>query len=123
MILEAASCRMGSREEQTWVFVSLPVETKELQNASRQRGIAIVVTFAVSDVKEHAVTVDVADLEVETFAEPQAAGVEGGEEDSMARKLDVIEQESDFLSGEGEVLPEVQERRVNDLNGRRFFYS
>jgi len=87
---------MGSREEQTWVFVSLPVETKELQNGSRQRDIAIVVTFAVSDVKEHAVNVDVADLEVETFAEPQAAGVEGGEEDSMARKLDVIEQESDL---------------------------
>lgn len=26
-------------------------------------------------------------------------------------------------SGEGEVLPEVQERGVDDLNSRRFFYS
>ena len=55
-----------------------------------------------ADVKEHAVAVDVADLEVETFAEPEAAGVEGGEEDLMARKLDVIEQESGFLTGEND---------------------
>lgn len=55
-----------------------------------------------ADVKEHAVAVDVADLEVETFAEPEAAGVEGGEEDLMARKFDVIEQESGFLTGEND---------------------
>ena len=55
-----------------------------------------------ADVKEHAVAVDVADLEVETFAEPEAAGVEGGEEDLVARKLDVIEQESGFLTGEND---------------------
>lgn len=51
-----------------------------------------------TDVKEHAVAVDVADLEVEALAEPEAAGVESGEEDLMVRKLDVIEQESDFLT-------------------------
>lgn len=55
-----------------------------------------------ADVKEHAVAVDVADLEVETFAEPEAAGVEGGEEDLVARKLDVSEQESGFLTGEND---------------------
>ena len=60
------------------------MEAKQLQGASGQRNIAVVVAFAVTDVKEHAVTVDVADLEVETLAEPEAAGVEGGEEDSVA---------------------------------------
>lgn len=92
------------------MFVRPPVETKELQDASRQRDIAIVVAFAVSDVKEHAVTVDVANLQVETFAEPEATGVEGGEEDSMAGKLDVIEQESDFLGGKDDREFEVGSR-------------
>jgi aspartyl-tRNA(Asn)/glutamyl-tRNA(Gln) amidotransferase subunit B len=89
---------MGSREEQAWVFVGPPVETKQLQDASRQRDIAIVVAFAVSDVKKHAVTVDVADLEVSpAYIAELAKLVESGKiNDRIGR--DVL---TAVLAGEG----------------------
>ena len=48
-----------------------------------QRDVAVVVAFAAADVQEHAVGINVADLQRKAFAQAQAAGVDGGQADAM----------------------------------------
>ncbi len=47
------------------------------------RDVAVAVALAGADVEEHAPGIDVADFQVERFAQAQAAGVNGGQRDAM----------------------------------------
>ena len=53
------------------------------QRARRQRYVAILIAFAGADMQEHALRIDVADLQPKPFAQTQAAGINGDEADPM----------------------------------------
>ena len=54
---------------------SAPPSAECLEQARREHGIAILLTLALLDAKDHALAVDVTDLEVNHFADPQAGAV------------------------------------------------
>ena len=70
-------------KEQRRMAVRFPLLPQELQGAFRQRDVAILIAFAGADVQEHALGIDIADLEVQPFAQAQPAGVNGAEADAM----------------------------------------
>ena len=64
-------------EEQTGMTMGLPGLAQQFQSALGQGDVTVSVAFAASDVSEHAFGVDVADLQVDAFAQAQAAGIDG----------------------------------------------
>jgi len=84
--------------------VSLPELSEEFQGPAREWDIAVLVALA-SDMEEHAVAVDIGDLEGSAFGQAQTAGIDGGEANPMSEHVDAGEGSSDLLeaqySGEG----------------------
>lgn len=56
-----------SRKESDRMAVGFPLLAQEQQGALGQRDVAILIAFASPDVEEHALGIDVADLEIQTF--------------------------------------------------------
>ena len=71
------------REEQARMAMGLPVLPQEFQRALRQRDVAVLVALAAADVQEHASRINVAHLQLEGFAQAQAAGVNRRQRDAM----------------------------------------
>lgn len=63
--------------------VGFPLLAQELERAFRQGHVAVVIAFAAADVQEPALGVNVANLQAQTFAQAQAAGIEGGQAHAM----------------------------------------
>ena len=61
-----AAVTFGGKEEDR-VAVGFPLLAQEQQGALGQRDVAILIAFASPDVEEHALGIDVADLEIQTF--------------------------------------------------------
>ena len=61
---------------QTGMAVRRPVLAEDLQRAAGQRHVAVLGPLAAMDVDHHPCAVDVADLEVQPFLEPQAQRVD-----------------------------------------------
>jgi hypothetical protein len=55
--------------------MGFPVLAQQLESAGGQGDITVGVAFAAADVQEHALAVDVAHLQMESFAQAQAAGI------------------------------------------------
>ena len=70
-------------EEEGGMAMTFPLLAQQQQSPFGQWDVAVLITFAAPDVKEHAFGVDVADLETQALAQAQAAGVDGGEADAM----------------------------------------
>ena len=70
-------------EEETGMAMGFPGLPEQEQGALGQWDVAVPVAFGGADVEEHAPGVDVADFQVEGLAEPEAAGVDGGEGDAV----------------------------------------
>jgi hypothetical protein len=66
--------------------VSFPKLAQPLERALGQRDVAIPIAFATANVQEQALGIDVADLQPQTFAQAQAAGVEGAKGDPMIQR-------------------------------------
>ena len=81
----ALSVATLGREEQTGMAMGLPGLAQQLQGALRQRNVTVAVAFATADVSEHAFGVDVTDLQVESFAQAQTAGVDGDQANPMVQ--------------------------------------
>ena len=96
-----AAAAFGGKE-QGWMPMGFPLLAQEEQGALGQWDVAILVAFAAADVKEHALGIDVADLEIQTFAKAQPAGVEGGQADAMVQSWDHGQDPAHFGSGEND---------------------
>ena len=88
------------REEPARMPMGEPNLAQPLERALGQGHVAITVALPTSDVQAHAFGVDVADLEVEGFPQPQAAGIDRSQGDAMIHGLDQGEQSADFLGRE-----------------------
>lgn len=91
-----------SGEEQSGMAMSLPQFPESFQSALRKRNVAVAVAFAAADMQEHALWIDVADGDLQTFAQTQAARIDGEQADSMIQSLDLVEHASDFLGREND---------------------
>ncbi len=104
-------------EDECGVSVGGPVATEQSQCGVRKGDIAIFGTFAAVDVDQHALALDVGDLQVERLLEPQPAGVDGGEEGVVVRRLHTPEDASDLFHAEhgGEAVLVLRPQDVEDV--------
>ena len=66
------------REEQGCMAMGFPLLAQKLKSALRQRHIAVLVSFAAADVQEHALGIDVANLEAQCFSQSKATRINSG---------------------------------------------
>jgi len=81
------------------MLMRFPLLAQELECALGERHVTIGVALAAPDVKEHALGVDVAHLEIETFTQAQSAGIDRGQTDAMIQRRDLGEDHAHFASG------------------------
>lgn len=86
-------------EEQCGMAMGLPELTQPQEGALGQRDITIALAFTM-DVEETAFGVDVVDLQAQSFAQAQAAGVDGQEGDAMIQGGDGRENAAHLGGGE-----------------------
>jgi hypothetical protein len=75
-------------EDQPGMAMGFPALTEQDQSALGQGDVAVAIALAGTDVEEHALGVDVADFQVEGFAQAQAAGVDGAQGHAMIEGRD-----------------------------------
>src|SRR5215831_15887498 len=64
-------------EEQSSMAMGFPLLAQKLKRTLRQRDITVLVSFAAANVQEHALGIDVANLEAQCFSQPKATRVNG----------------------------------------------
>ena len=64
-------------EEHRGMTMGFPLLAQKLQCPLRQRYVTVLVSLAAADVQEHALGIDVANLEAQAFAQSQTARVNG----------------------------------------------
>jgi len=87
-------------KEQRGVPMRFPLFPQELERAFGQRDVTILIALAGADVKEHPLGVNVADLEVQAFAQAQATGINGDETDAMVQGGHASQDAAHFGGGE-----------------------
>ena len=65
-----------------------------------QGHVAVAVALAAADVEEHALGINVADLQAQAFAQAQAAGIDGDQADAMIQGGDGGQDAAHFRGGE-----------------------
>ena len=90
---------LAGKRKRGWRW-ALPALAQEEQRALREGDVAVAVALAATDVQEHALGVDVADLEVQTLAQAQAAGVDGDQGDPVIEGRDSGEDATDLGGGQ-----------------------
>ena len=69
----------GRRKQPDFIAVSFPEFTQHLQRGMRQRDITVFAALSQTDMYEHAVGVNIADLNPGAFANAEAAGVDSAQ--------------------------------------------
>jgi len=87
-------------EEQRGMTMRFPVFPQALEGACGQRHVAILIALATADVQEHALGINIADLEAQPFAQAQAAGVNEQQADVLIWRGHRGEHAADFGGGE-----------------------
>ena len=105
----------GVREQQTRVLVGLPPLAQHAQQRLGDRHVPILVTLAVADMDAHALPVDIADLQSEPLAQPQAGTVERDEEHPVAQLVDRAQQTQGLLARQ-HVRKPADMRRFDDID-------
>jgi hypothetical protein len=77
-----------------------PLFAEQAQGAFGQGDITVAIAFARADVQEPALGIDVADLEVQAFAQAQAAGINGDQANAVIEGSDLSQDLAHFLGGE-----------------------
>jgi hypothetical protein len=90
------------RKEESGMTMTLPLLAQEMEGASGQRDIAILVAFAFANVEEHSFRINVPDLQSQTFSQPQAARVNGGETNAMIEGGNKGDDAPDFIRREND---------------------
>ena len=78
----------------------LPVLAEFLQQPRRERHESLLAPFAVPDVELHPRAVDVGDLQVRGFAQPQARRIQGQQHRAMFENGYTCDQPTDFLGAQ-----------------------
>jgi len=86
----------GSGEEPLFMAMGFPELPEYLHRPFGERHIPVLVSLA-ADVEEHAVTVDIGNLQGPAFQQSQAAGVNRGETGTMAEHVNAGEGAPDFI--------------------------
>jgi hypothetical protein len=94
-----ASARPG-RKEPDRVAMGAPLAAEQGERARGQGDVAGLEALAAADLELHAGAVDPGDLQVDAFADAQAAGVDGGEAGVVGGPVDVVKNPPDFLDAE-----------------------
>ena len=89
-------------KKQRGMTMAFPEFAQELKCALRQGNVTILVAFAGADVEEHALRIDVRDLQARALSQAQAAGVNGGQADPMIQGANQAEDAADFGGGEND---------------------
>jgi hypothetical protein len=89
-------------KEKGGMTVASPLLAQKRQRAGGQRDVTILVALASPDVEEHSFRIDVAHLKANTFAQSQAAGINGGETNAMIKRGNQGNDAPDFSSGKND---------------------
>ncbi len=95
-----ASSSAFGRKQEHGMAMGFPLLAQQFQGALGQRHVTVTIAFAAADVEEHALGVNVAHLETETFTQTQAAGVDGRQANAVIEFLDFGQEAADFGGGE-----------------------
>ena len=76
------------RKDKRGMAMGFPLRAQEQQRAFGQGDVTVLIAFAGADVQEHALRIDVADLQAQPFTQAQAAGVNGAQTDPMIHSGD-----------------------------------
>ena len=87
-------------EDQRGMAMGFPLLAQEQERAPGQRDVTILIALAGADVKEAALGINVTDLEVQAFAQTQAAGIDRDQSDAMIKGGNGGEEASGFGGGE-----------------------
>src|SRR5437588_360180 len=68
-------------------FQPAPVDAQRLEQLGTEHDITVLASLASPDMNDHALAVDVADLQVRHFCATCARGIEGHQQNAMKRKL------------------------------------
>ena len=90
----------GRREEPDGIPVGFPEIPEDLKGSEGQRDVSVFVSLSTMDVDEHSVGIDVWNLEVGTFLEPEPEGVHDGETGFVMGELDQVQDLSNFVETE-----------------------
>jgi hypothetical protein len=99
-VLCSSAVSAKSREEKARVAVDSPIAAEQIEGGWGERDIAILSTLSTVNVDHHTAGVDIRDFEMETFVEPQAAGVDGGEIGIIVEGFHLGQNGSDFIDAE-----------------------
>ena len=77
------------REEPLRVTMGFPLFPEQLEGPFGQGDVAVARAFAGADVQEHALGIDVGNLQMQTFAQAQAAGINGGQANAVIEGRDL----------------------------------
>ncbi len=73
-------------KEQAGVAMTFPLLAQEQQCALGQGHVTVLVAFAAADVQQHALGIDIRNLQAQAFAQAQAAGVNRAQADAMVQR-------------------------------------
>jgi len=90
------------REKPLRMPMRLPLFSEQLEGALRQGDIAVRIAFARADVQEHALGIHVPNLEMQPFAQAEAARVDGAQANPMIESFDLGQNFAHFLGGEND---------------------
>jgi hypothetical protein len=87
-------------KKQRRMTMTFPLLAQEQQRALGQRDVTVLIAFATADVQEHAFGINVANLEVQTLTQAQAAGVNGDQADALIQRGNVGQDATRFSGRE-----------------------
>ncbi len=96
----ALSAMTFAGEKPQLVPMGFPLFSEQLQSALGQGDIAVTTAFAGADVQEHALGIDVGNLQIQTFAQAQAAGINGRQANAVIEAFDPLKDLAHFLGRE-----------------------
>src|ERR1700682_4524087 len=79
------------------VFQPAPVDTQGIEQLRTEHDIAILAPLAAPNMNDHALAVDIADLEVRHFCATCSRGIQGHQQDAMKGKLCRVDQTCYFF--------------------------
>ena len=92
--------RIEARKQPRGWPVAFPVGAQFGQQPDGEQGVAILAPFALLDTEQHPITFDICELEPDDFADAQASGIGGHQEDAVPGILGTCEQTLEFLDAQ-----------------------
>ena len=75
----------------------MPIDAKGIEQFRAEHDIAVLPSLASPDMNDHALAVDIADLQVRHFCATCARGIEGHQQNAMKGKLCRVDQTRHFV--------------------------